>query len=66
MAGVVEPADVAGAGAHIVLPDGADTAKVGENDGWSGFRRRKRRCRNTTRCRGVLAVAGIFTHWRAR
>ena len=34
MAGVVEPADVAGAGRHIVLPDGADTAKVGENDGW--------------------------------
>ncbi|EPA5423557.1 TagF domain-containing protein, partial [Escherichia coli] len=23
-----------GQGRHIVLPDGADTAKVGENDGW--------------------------------
>ena len=23
-----------GQGRHIVLPDGADTAKAGENDGW--------------------------------
>ncbi len=54
-----------GQGRHIVLPDGADTAKAGENDGWMRLSPQETALPEHHPL-PFCAVAGIFTHWRAR